>query len=81
MKMRSLPIACLLMLVLFAVSCSKKSDVPVPADAAMVVHIDGASLNSKLSWEEIQQSEWYKLANEKTTDSLAKKVRNDCHSR
>ena len=75
--MRSLPIACLLMLVLFAVSCSKKSDVPVPADAAMVVHIDGASLNSKLSWEEIQQSEWYKLANEKTTDSLTKKVLSD----
>ena len=49
MKMRSLPIACLLMLVLFAASCSKKSDVPVPADAAMVIHIDGASLNSKLS--------------------------------
>ena len=75
--MRSLPIACLLMLVLFAASCSKKSDVPVPADAAMVIHIDGASLNSKLSWEEIKQSEWYKLADEKTTDSFARKVLND----
>ncbi|HEX6191472.1 MAG TPA: DUF4836 family protein [Chitinophagaceae bacterium] len=77
MKMRTLPIACLLMLVLFAVSCSKKSDVPVPADAAFVLHIDGASLNSKLSWEEVQQSEWYKIANERTTDSFAKKVLSD----
>ncbi|HEX7847605.1 MAG TPA: DUF4836 family protein [Chitinophagaceae bacterium] len=55
-------------------SCSNKSGVPVPADAAFVIHVDGKSLSSKLSWDEIKQNEWYKKTYAQTTDSLARKV-------
>jgi hypothetical protein len=48
-----------LLLIVFS-SCSNKSSVPVPVDAAFVLHIDGKSLHSKLSWEEFKQGELYK---------------------
>lgn len=77
MKLKLMPLALLTMLVVLFASCGKKSDVPVPADAGLVFHIDGASLNSKLSWDEIKQSEWFKIAHQKTDDSLAKKILED----
>lgn len=77
MKLKLIPNALMLLLVVLVTSCSKKSNVPVPEDAAVVVHIDGASLSSKLSWDEIKQSEWYRIANEKTKDSLSRVVLND----
>ena len=45
-------------------SCSKsnKEGRYVPATAALVVHLNGQSLNSKLPWEEIKQSELFKQA-------------------
>lgn len=64
----------ILAIVSFA-SCSKKSNVPVPADAAMVFHISGSSLHSKLSWEEFKQGDLYKVAAEQAAeDALAKKI-------
>ena len=77
MKLKPIGLLFPALLLVVLVSCSKKSNVPVPADAGFVVHINGKSLSSKLSWEEIRQSEWYKLAYEKSTDSLAKQVMND----
>ncbi len=56
-----------------------KTGLLVPKDAFMVVHINGASLSSKLSWQEIQQSQWYqavqkKLQTEEHADSVAMKI-------
>jgi len=46
-------------------SCGKKTaDVLIPEDAAMVVHLNMESLTSKLSWEEIKNSDWFKMAAE-----------------
>ncbi len=78
MKLRSICLLLTGLTLLFLTSCSsKKSDVPVPEDASFVMHIDGASLNSKLSWDEIKQSELFKLAMEETKDSLGIKILNN----
>jgi hypothetical protein len=62
-----------LLLVLLG-SCGKKINVPVPEDAGMVIHINGASLHSKLSWDEFKQGELYKMAKEEIRDELAQKI-------
>ena len=77
MKLKLQSIVFLLAGLMFIASCGKKSDVPVPADAGFVLHINGSSLNSKLSWDEIKQSDWYRILHEKAKDSLAKQVLND----
>ncbi|HEX5652369.1 MAG TPA: DUF4836 family protein [Chitinophagaceae bacterium] len=77
MKRQTLLFAPLALLLLFLVACSNTSNIPVPADAAFVIHVNGASLQSKLSWDEIKQSDWFRIANEKTKDSLARTVLND----
>ena len=47
------------------ISCGKKTaDVLIPEDAAVVVHLNMESLTSKLSWEEIKNSDWFKMASE-----------------
>lgn len=69
---------CSFLILLF--SCSKKTSVPVPKDAAVVLHIDGASLQSKLSWEEIKSSKWYTDALKEVKDSTAEKILNDPES-
>lgn len=65
MKLRNLAAA--FVLLFFISSCKNKKTVNVliPEDAGMVIHINAASLTSKLSWDEIKQSEWFKMANEK----------------
>ena len=46
-------------------SCGKKTaDVLIPEDAAVIVHLNMESLTSKLSWEEIKNSDWFKMASE-----------------
>ncbi len=67
-----------ILLVTAAASCSKKkSGIPVPADAAFVLHIDGKSIGSKLSWEEVKKGEWFKTAMEEADDATAKAILND----
>lgn len=51
-----------------------KSGLLVPKDAAMVVHINTASLSSKLSWEEIKQTNWFNKMNEEVKDTILKKI-------
>lgn len=46
----------------------------MPKDAAIVVHINGASLNSKLSWDEIKQTDMYAAMMQQAEDSLAKQI-------
>jgi hypothetical protein len=56
------------------VSCkSNKTGIAIPKDASVAVHIDVKSLTSKVSWQEIQQTEWFKqVSNE--SDSFARKT-------
>lgn len=74
-RLRYLPVIAVLAIV-FASCSGKKSNVPVPADAAVVFHFDGASLNSKLSWDEIKSSEWFQKVKEQaeSNDEMAKKL-------
>lgn len=58
----------------FLSSCSDKTEVPVPADASMVIHFNGASLHSKLSWDEIKQSELFKKAYQEIKEEELKKI-------
>lgn len=74
MKLKLTSLALLATLVIVFASCSTKANVPVPEDAAIVIHIDGASLSSKLPWEEIKKSEWFNIANQEIKDDLAKKI-------
>ena len=76
--MRSKPFLTVVALVaaFFIVSCSDKgvSGLDIPKDAALVVHVNTSSLTSKLSWDEIKASSWFKEMSEDTHDSLAKKL-------
>ncbi|MGB3007818.1 MAG: DUF4836 family protein [Chitinophagaceae bacterium] len=74
LSLKSLPLIFTSMLLIIFSSCSKKTNVPVPQDAFFVLHVDGASLNAKLSWDEIKQSEWFKKAKEEVKDELAKTI-------
>ncbi|MEO8403796.1 MAG: DUF4836 family protein [Chitinophagaceae bacterium] len=74
MKRKLSPYFLLVLLVLVMASCSKKVNVPVPADASMVIHISGSSLKSKLSWDEFKKGELYKVASENIDDSLGKQI-------
>jgi hypothetical protein len=51
-----------------------KNSIAVPKDAAFVFHINAPSLSSKLSWKEIQASEWFKDLQKNTDDSTAQKL-------
>jgi hypothetical protein len=74
MKRALRPYSLLALLLILLGSCGKKSNVPVPENAGMVIHINGASLNSKLSWDEFKQGELYKMAKAEVKDELAQKI-------
>jgi hypothetical protein len=74
MRLRTNPYSLLMLCLVILASCSKKTNVPVPVDAGMVLHIDGKSLHSKLSWDEFKQGELYKIASETMVDSLARQI-------
>ena len=72
----------LLLLVIYAlliVSCKQtnKTGAMIPNDAGMVLHLNANSLNSKLSWEEIKQTNWFKEMYADAPDSLARKLMDD----
>src|SRR5919112_835592 len=72
----------LLLLVIYALliaSCKQanKTGAMIPNDAGMVLHLNANSLNSKLSWEEIKQTNWFKEMYADAPDSLAKKLMDD----
>ncbi|AXY76040.1 DUF4836 family protein [Paraflavitalea soli] len=64
---------------LLITSCSSgdKSAIAIPKDAGLVLYLNTASLSSKLSWKEIQQTNWFKEAYDEADDSLAKKLLTD----
>ncbi|MBO9200447.1 MULTISPECIES: DUF4836 family protein [Niastella] len=60
------------------VSCSSdKSGIHIPKDASFALHVNVKSLTSKVSWQEIQQNEWFKEAYANQTDSFARKILQD----
>jgi hypothetical protein len=49
--------------------------VPVPADAAMVMHIDGKSLSSKFAWDDFKKGEFYRVISaQEELDSMARQI-------
>jgi len=64
---------------IFFSSCNSKSDIGgyIPEDAALVLHINSASLSSKITWKEIQAAEWFRQFQKEETDSLAQKIMQD----
>lgn len=76
--MKLTPILIAVIIAAFFISCKNSTtSLPVPKDAFVVVHINASSLNSKLSWKEIQATEWFKTAYSKEEDSLVKKLMDD----
>lgn len=77
MKLR--PILTAATAAVFLASCNSggKTGVHAPKDAAVVVHINNASLSSKLSWNEIKATNWFKQMNDASKDSLAQKFLNN----
>jgi hypothetical protein len=65
--------------VLFFSSCKNSSDtgINIPKDASIAVHINSSSLSSKLSWEEIKSTNWFKEMYSEAKDSLAQKILTD----
>jgi hypothetical protein len=60
------------------VSCgSNKTGIAIPKDASFALHVNVKSLTSKVSWQEIQQNEWFKELYARETDSFAKKTLQD----
>src|SRR5258706_12441782 len=77
MKQRSVLVLSAVALLL--ASCSNKggkSGLMVPKDAAFVLHINSASLSSKISWNEIKQTSWFTEMRTQTASSasLAQKL-------
>jgi hypothetical protein len=78
MKRNSLLILSVLVVVIMT-SCGNKggkSGLLVPKDAVAVLHINSASLSSKLSWDEIRQTSWFHHVAEeaKSTDTMAMRL-------
>lgn len=61
-------------------SCSKTNNEGkmIPGNALMVMHVNTKSLKSKLSWDEIKQTSWYKeLYNDTALKAWTKKLMDD----
>lgn len=76
--MKYTPLGLLALLLLTLASCSKKPDAPIPLDAAVVLHINGARISEKLPWSEVKQSDFFKQVSEAADgDSLGTALLND----
>src|SRR5689334_22817750 len=75
MQRNRIGLALLTIVISGIVSCkSNKSGIAIPKDASVAVHINVNSLTSKVSWQEIQQTEWFKDVYSNETDSFARKT-------
>ena len=76
--MKRTPILIAIAIAVFFVSCKNSTTgLPIPKDAAIAIHINASSLSSKLSWKEIQSTEWFKNVHQNEDDSLQKKLMDD----
>lgn len=64
---------------LLVASCknANKAGLAIPKDAAAVFYINAGSLSSKLSWDDIKKTEWFKDAYNENKDSFAQKMMNN----
>ena len=76
MLFRKIPTLLLAAFALLAMASCKKSNTQgryIPADASLIVHVNGASLNQKLPWDNVKQNELFKLMYADTSlSSIAK---------
>lgn len=79
MKKISLSLLLLVMYALLIVSCKQtnKTGAMIPSDAAMVLHLNTNSLSSKLTWDEVKQTNWFKEMYANAPDSLSQKLMDD----
>lgn len=64
-------------IIILAAGCSKKNKEGkfIPEDAAIAVHINGASLNAKLPWEEVKNTDLFKeLSSDTSLSTFAKQA-------
>lgn len=83
MKQRPLASLCIVLalsVLLFSCGSAGKDALPVPKDAAFVLHLNTKSLSSKLSWDEIKQTNWFREGQSNATDSLAQQLMNNPES-
>lgn len=61
---------------IYLVSCKSggKTGLLVPKDASVVIHINASSLGSKLSWNDIKQTSFFRDAQTQGKDELQKKL-------
>gem|GEM_PF-6646083 len=61
------------------ISCtnSKTKELTVPKDVSTVVHLNGSSINSKASWKDLMQADWFRRRKQMTTDSFDKQLMED----
>lgn len=63
------------MVVCFYSCKNSNTNLYIPKDASFVLHINGSSLTSKLSWDEIKKSNWFQEEMSKhSTDSITKSL-------
>jgi len=78
---KNLLLALSIVLVIVSVSCNKadKTGLLVPKDAAVVVHLNLESLSSKLSWDEIKSTTWFREMEkeDQSSDTLHKQLLQD----
>lgn len=69
MKLKLLSLVAIFSLLVLA-SCSKsgKTGLLIPEEASIVISINSQSLSEKITWQEIQASEWYKEIQQKATN-------------
>ena len=79
MKKNPFPLLLVIFCAFTILSCKQtnKAGAMVPDDAGMVMHLNANSLTSKLSWNEIKQTNWFKEMYAETPDSLAQKLLDD----
>lgn len=60
-------------------ACNKagKSGLLVPKEAAVVIHVNLGSLSSKVSWDELKQTDWFKEIGQQAPDSTTKRLLED----
>ncbi len=79
MKRTPFPLLLIVICALSIVSCKEtnKTGAMIPNDAGMVLHLNANSFNSKLSWDEVKQTNWFREMYDDASDSLAKKLLDD----
>jgi len=61
-------------LVFVACGSSKNRALTVPSDASTVVRLNGSAINSKASWKDLLQADWFRREKQVSSDSFDKQI-------